>query len=184
MASRKRPPHPREEWEGVDTGANGPRRIASAERKRLAMGMRKRGCTWVEIAEECGYSSARTAAAEVNKLITEIPQENANNLRKIEIERLDQLLNAMWDKAMKGDGWAVDRCVKIMERKAKLTGIDAPIVTKVEVVPEETLDRQIAQLERQMAQLPRSQQEALRVHSERAAYDAKVEDSIDAELDD
>lgn len=180
----KRPAKPPEEWLGAATGAMAAKRINAAERRLQAVEMRKRGETWEKIAEVCGYKNRGAASGDINKYIKELPQENAQNLRKIEIERLDQLLNAMWDKAMKGDGWAVDRCVKIMERKAKLTGIDAPVVTKVEIVPEETLDRQIAQLERQMAQLPRSQSEALRVQAERADYEARLDDAIDAELGD
>jgi hypothetical protein len=36
------------------------------------------------------------------------------------------LLKAMWSKAMKGDVARVDRCLRIMERRAKLLGLDAP----------------------------------------------------------
>jgi predicted transcriptional regulator len=164
----KRPAKPPEEWLGLDDGGNGSRRITAAERRTEAIEMRKRGMSYKRIAEELGYSSATAVSSTINKALRELPQEGASNLRKIELERLDQLLDAMWDKAMKGDGWAVDRCLKIMERRAKLMGIDAPIVTKVEVVSEDVIDKQIRQLERQMQQLPTGQATALRVQAERA----------------
>lgn len=127
-----------------------PRAVRTAERRAEALAMRKRGMTYKEIADALGYKSATTVSSEIKKMLTEMPRENADQLRKIEVERMDQLLNAMWDKAMGGDGWAVDRCLKIMERRAKLLGLDAPIVTKVEVVTEDVIDSQIQQLEREM----------------------------------
>lgn len=138
------------------------KRVDTAFRRREALAMRQRGKSFQEIADELGYSSRGAASSDISKMIKELPQENAHNLRKIEVERMDQLLDAMWDKAMKGDGWAVDRCLKIMERRAKLLGLDAPIVTKVEMVTEDVIDKQIRELERQqqLLGLPVGQQGA------------------------
>lgn len=156
----KRPPQDPSAWEGRDGGSH--RRLDTALRRREALAMRQRGKSYQEIADALGYSSRSAASTDINKMIKELPQENAHHLRKIEVERMDQLLDAMWDKAMKGDGWAVDRCLKIMERRAKLLGLDAPIVTKVEMVTEDVIDKQIRELERQqqLLGLPVSQQGA------------------------
>jgi hypothetical protein len=46
---------------------------------------------------------------------------------------------------------AIDRLLKIMERRAKLVGLDAPVRARVEVVDEATVDRAIAELELELA---------------------------------
>ena len=40
--------------------------------------------------------------------------------------RLDRLHQAVWDAAINGDCYAIDRVLKLMERRAKLFGLDAP----------------------------------------------------------
>jgi len=53
-------------------------------------------------------------------------------LRALELLRLDELLNALWDTAIAGDLKAVDRVLKVMERRAKLLGLDAPFEIKTD----------------------------------------------------
>lgn len=53
-------------------------------------------------------------------------QEPADELRSLELERLDRLLLGVWSQAAKGNQGAVDRALKIMERRARLLGLDAP----------------------------------------------------------
>ena len=45
---------------------------------------------------------------------------------QIEARRLDKALNAIWDSVLAGDAQAIDRMIKIMERRSKLLGLDAP----------------------------------------------------------
>ena len=47
---------------------------------------------------------------------------------------------------------AIDRLLKIQERRAKLLGLDAPTQSRVEVVTESAVDKAIAELEAQIAQ--------------------------------
>ena len=44
-----------------------------------------------------------------------------------EIARLDGMLEKLWPKARRGEVSAVDRVLKIGERRAKLLGIEAPV---------------------------------------------------------
>ena len=44
--------------------------------------------------------------------------------RNAEVDRLDRLLVAVWPRALRGDLAAVDRVLKISERRAKLLGLD------------------------------------------------------------
>jgi hypothetical protein len=62
-------------------------------------------------------------------------QLHAEELRSMELERLRSLQVSLWSRAKEGDLGAVDRILKIMERRAKLTGLDSP-ETEVDVVNE------------------------------------------------
>lgn len=52
-------------------------------------------------------------------------KEPADVIRQIEIERLDLMLLALATKVRAGDVQAIDRALKIMERRARLLGLDA-----------------------------------------------------------
>jgi hypothetical protein len=53
-------------------------------------------------------------------------QEPADELRGLELERLDRMQEGLWDKAIRGNLRAVDRVLKIMKRQSQLLGLDAP----------------------------------------------------------
>lgn len=102
------------------------RLIESAERQRKALELRKSGLDYRSIAERLGYSSVAGVYKAVQVALKKTLQEPADELRAIEVERLDRMLLGLWPKAIKGDTWAVDRVLKIMERRATLLGLDAP----------------------------------------------------------
>ena len=52
--------------------------------------------------------------------------ESVTDVRRMELERLDAMLGALWPKAERGNLTAVDRVLHIMERRAKLLGLDTP----------------------------------------------------------
>jgi hypothetical protein len=45
-------------------------------------------------------------------------------VRQLELERLDRLLIALWDLATGGSLGAIDRVLKVMQRRAELLGLD------------------------------------------------------------
>jgi hypothetical protein len=53
--------------------------------------------------------------------------------------RLDELQNAIWQRATDGEVRALDRVLHIMARRAKLLGLDAPQrqETKVKIDPQD-----------------------------------------------
>jgi hypothetical protein len=53
-------------------------------------------------------------------------EEAAEQVRAMELDRLDQIMFQHFTQALKGDTAATDRVLKIMERRAKLLGLDAP----------------------------------------------------------
>jgi hypothetical protein len=50
----------------------------------------------------------------------------AERVRELELERWDRLILGLWPKARAGDEKAVRAVVAVMERRAKLLGLDAP----------------------------------------------------------
>lgn len=64
-------------------------------------------------------------------------QEPADEVRMLEVERLDSLLNGLWQRRHVPE--ITDRILRIMERRAKLLGLDAPVRSDVtsggEVLP-------------------------------------------------
>lgn len=99
------------------------------EREREALALRRGGATYQGIAtriEGFGGNSG-TAYRAVQRALRRTLQEPADDLRTLELERLDALHLAMWTKAMGGSLGAVDRVLRIAERRARLLGLDAPI---------------------------------------------------------
>lgn len=105
-----------------------PTLIMAREFEEQAFDLRKRGHTYREIGIRLGVTkqAAHKAVKRVlEHLATELA-EDVPRVRAMELERLDALLEGRWDAAVAGDDSALDRVLRIMERRAKLTGIDAP----------------------------------------------------------
>jgi hypothetical protein len=47
------------------------------------------------------------------------------HVRDLELQRLDALYLKAWEAVEEGDLPSIDRCLRIMERRAKLLGLDA-----------------------------------------------------------
>jgi hypothetical protein len=58
-------------------------------------------------------------------------QEPAEQVRKLELERLDHLWFVAYPKAANGDMKALQACVRLMERRAQFQGLDAPKKTEL-----------------------------------------------------
>jgi hypothetical protein len=121
-------------------------RVASHERKLQALELRKAGVPFQAIADKLGYRSASGAFAAVKAALRDTLREPADALRELELARLDAMLLGLWRRAQSGDDKAVDRCLRIAERRARLLGLDAPANTKVELTLED-IDREIERLE-------------------------------------
>src|SRR5699024_8410222 len=96
-----------------------------AERKKNAVELRLAGASYRDIGNALGCSTV-TAMNDCKEALAEIPMQQADEMRTVELSRLDLLQRAVWGKAIKGDLQAVDRALKIIDRRAKLLGLDAP----------------------------------------------------------
>lgn len=107
------------------------RKLRSHQRTLQALELRKAGATYEDIAAQLGYKNRSCAWAAVKSALKSTVKEPAEEVRTLEVARLDSLFLAMYPKARKGDVQAVDRCVRISERRSKLLGLDA--ATNVDV---------------------------------------------------
>jgi DNA-binding transcriptional MerR regulator len=120
-----------------------PETAAARERAAKAMDLRKQGFTFDEIAVALGYTSRQRAHEAVMRMLKEIIREPAEELRTLELERLDAMFVVHFAKASKGSVDSLGAALRIMERRAKLMGIDqakpagdddAPLPVKVDVL--------------------------------------------------
>jgi len=104
------------------------RRMTAKEREFKSLEMRKAGATYLQIGDQLGITETGAYRAVMRSLkrLNETINEEALEVRRLELERLDAMLIALWPQARKGNQGAVDRVLRIMERRAKFLGIDAP----------------------------------------------------------
>ena len=115
-------------------------RISAAEKRKTSVQLREAGLTFKEIANQVGVSTAR-AHQYVEQELDQLNQkasESAETLRRLEAERLDRATTGIWAHVKRGDYKAIDRLIKIMERRARLFGLDGP--TKVATTDQEGND--------------------------------------------
>jgi hypothetical protein len=91
-----------------------------------AIQMRIQGNSFSVIAAACGYSDAKRAWEAVMDNLRRMVREPAIELVSLELTRLDGLFLAAYPLARAGSLTAIDRCIKIMERRARLLGLDLP----------------------------------------------------------
>lgn len=90
-----------------------------------ALRLRQQGFTFEQIATRLGYSDRSGAYRAVMVALKETTTEPNAEMRSLELSDLASLQDALWPSAIGGDQGAVDRVLKIMERRAKILGLDA-----------------------------------------------------------
>jgi predicted transcriptional regulator len=104
------------------------RRIRTTEKTLKALELRKRGMNYTQIGEKlgCARSTAcRYVLSELENLADKC-REEAVHVRDLELQRLDELYLVAYAEVEDGNDLpAIDRCLRIMERRAKLLGLDA-----------------------------------------------------------
>ncbi len=146
---------------GRDSRGKFARTLKGAERDREAVRLRSRGRTFQQISDELKYGGYQNARRAVKKVLESIDREAAEEHIAIQIDRLDFMYDAAMqvleaehytvsdgrlvylgdpkDPDIPGtplldDGpvlKAIDRLLRIEERRSKLLGLDAPTKTTV-----------------------------------------------------
>ena len=146
-------------------------RVAIAERRAKNVALRMTGRSWASIADELGYGSPGAACQDFSRTLEASIAEQHRSVdlyREEELQRLDLLMTEAWTVLKRAHVTvshgrvirdeetgepllddspvlqAIDRVLKIQERRSKLLGLDAP--TKVEAITIDSLDAEIAKL--------------------------------------
>lgn len=106
--------------------------IAAKVKAAKAVELRMEGKGFPEIAKELGYNSRQAAHDAVMRALRETLREPCEELIRLDLERLDALWQIQYLTAQGGDPQAMAACMKIMERRAKLLGLDAPAKQEVQ----------------------------------------------------
>src|SRR5262245_34343392 len=101
-------------------------RIAAVERQRQALELRTTGATLATIARRLGYASPSGAFKAIEAGLRATLRAPAEELRQLELARIDALWSVVYPAATSGELKAIDRCIRLMERRAALLGLDAP----------------------------------------------------------
>ncbi len=116
---------------GQGAARTGAARVRAADRKTRVLDLRRTGMTIRAIADVEGISRTRAHELIVEALAA-LPVSRAEELRALELEKLDGHERALAAKCAKGDTRAVGASLRVAERRAKLLGLDMP--TRHEVV--------------------------------------------------
>lgn len=104
------------------------------ERDRQVLELRRGGATWDQIAQVVGFSNPGSAHKSYQRAMKLTLQQPADELRNAEVDRLDRLQRAFWNDALEGNVRAADLILRIIDKRAKILGLEAPVKVQAEVV--------------------------------------------------
>jgi len=129
-----------------------PDKAETQRREARSIEMRQMGATYEAIADDLGLLSRSAAYRTVMRALSRHGAEEVGNLRMVEGARLDALHSVVWDQALTGDYAAINTVLKIMERRARLFGLDQAQRVAVKSTP--ALDAEIETLIDELRSLP------------------------------
>jgi hypothetical protein len=125
------------------------------EKERKVLEFRRGGLTFDLIAERLGYASASGAHKAYLSACNRIVYEDVVEVRKSEMDRLDIAQAAIWGDLTDTQNTDANTrarlvlaLIKIMERRARLLGLDMPTKAQVEVniYDRDTIDDEVKRL--------------------------------------
>lgn len=90
------------------------------ERRARALELHLAGATYESIAKAVGYASKSGAHKAVQEALDDLGKYGPDEATETELARLDAMLTGLWPKARRGDVQAIDRVLKIGERRSAL----------------------------------------------------------------
>ncbi len=131
-------------------------RAETIAREEKVLNLRKAGASFQAIAMQLGFKNSSGAHQAFVRAMKRSIIPHIDEIRDTELARLESLQLGLWSKAQSGDSRAAEVIIKIMERRAKLLGLDAPVRSTVTVITEDLIDAEIARLEAELARLDKS----------------------------
>lgn len=99
-------------------------KVATHNKRVRCVELAAQGMSYDEIATAVGYSGRGAAHKALSAALRAQQAEAVDELRALEIERLDALQRAFWDAALEGDLQAVDRVLRVIQARVRLLGLD------------------------------------------------------------
>lgn len=95
----------------------------SRKRELQVLELRRAGLTFDVIAERTGYANRASCRRAYERALARVSETvDANDVRQLELDRMDRLQAGLWPRAARGELPAVDRILKISERRDRLSG--------------------------------------------------------------
>lgn len=123
----------RRKGRGRGRAKTGKKALTTAQRHLKAIELRVAGLTLEQIAVELNYRSRQGAQKAIELGMKKAYKEPADDLRRIEKERLDRMWEKAWGKfdkkriPLETMGQLVRLLLKISNRRAALLGLDSPV---------------------------------------------------------
>ncbi len=113
------------------TSKTSKRKVVAAERRKRAWELRRAGWSIRAIAADIGVypNAVYKMLVSILKEIEGETIELARLEREVQLEQLDTLWNALYPGGLAGNLSNIDRLLKILDRRGKLLGTDAPVKT-------------------------------------------------------
>ncbi len=121
------------------TSHNAEELLQTAERRAFVLERRAAGDNWQQVADSAADRfgldalpngwGRRYAYKDFSRELKRRQEENAEtaeHLRDLQQVRIERMLRGLWEKAITGDEAAVDKALKLLQRQAKLFGLDEP----------------------------------------------------------
>jgi len=105
--------------------ANTPAKLEMLDKSIQWLEMRRQGMTYTAIGAMYGCTKQNVWAV-INRRVMQIEFEAVDAYREYELELLGLVQESIIDKATDGDLPAIDRLLRISERRARLLGLDRP----------------------------------------------------------
>lgn len=102
-----------------------PENLPKGIRSQMAFELRKAGASYELIANKLNYANAKSAEGSIRRVLaTKYKPDDVEDVVMMELARLDALQLVAWRRAKEGDLNAIDRILKIMERRSQYLGLD------------------------------------------------------------
>ncbi len=107
------------------------RAVAAVKRAKVVEAVAE-GATYERAAKQAGYATRSGAYKAFWKAVDGREADAVDEHRMLEVQRLDALQVAIWDKALSGDIKALNAVLRIIEQRSRLLGLDKPVAWKTE----------------------------------------------------
>lgn len=99
-------------------------KLTLAEKRRDALQLRLRGASYEEIALELGYANRSGPYKAVQAALTDVYREDAETYRELQMERLNTVTGALFNRLEAGEVSAATPLLKALEAMDRYTGFN------------------------------------------------------------